>query len=245
LRSNKTLGALNSNPDAEICSNGELYLVYYVTIQNDEKILLGHTRVSANANGFIADCNRHITFAFAAEDKRGIPTPKNSLAQYGTILASTLFPKFSWTPINSAAGTIASFVNVDPKSIDVRNNVAELALQRMVDNICVAAVANYASSAPTASPPPTPSPAPSNAPRDVPGGRPDTVPGTIPAAAGPASAPATGLDLATFTGPEPYAVTCNDTAVNALHVEPVKGNAYTGLLDRWKTPPQQTPSPKP
>jgi hypothetical protein len=228
-----------STPDSAICNAGQQYFAYTVLIDIDSKPIIGFSRVGAGVNGWYFDCARHIMLpAVGVGDRRDVATLSNTVTQYGAILAAFgAFKRWNLTP-NFAVGLplAANFVSVDPNNADIRHRVGDLALQRLVDNLCNVADETYT----PALAPPTPSPAPS------PPGRnlqilSDNV--AVPGAAPAASTAQSGDNLAfgQLTSTHPFLLRCNNGPTNALHVDKPEN---TFQFYGW-TAPRPAPSPLP
>jgi hypothetical protein len=236
VRSNFTVAQLGASPNSAICSRGERYVIYSVSMTNDSKFLTGFTRVGSKAAAFIADCPTLTSIPFAGEQHFEVPTTSASLLTYATFLAF-LVPKFSWISIGKADLAFSKIVDVDPDSTIVRDDVATIALQRAVDRMCseLNIISEYRVNRQTPMPGfPTPEPSTlinlpgftpfalptplAGQPGQPPGGKigiqaleqTGSPPAGATAASGGASAPTVvPLDLSSFVGPAPPPLLCD------------------------------------
>ncbi|HEY6325067.1 MAG TPA: hypothetical protein VIW73_00945 [Candidatus Cybelea sp.] len=136
VRSSFTSAQLGSSPGSVICSSGERYFVYSVSMTSNSNFITGESRVGASAGAFIADCASRTTIPFGGQDAVWLPTTSASLAAYVTLL-SLGFPHWlKWTSITQGALAFSKIVDVDPTSYIIRDDVATVALQRGIDQMC-------------------------------------------------------------------------------------------------------------
>lgn len=136
VRSNFTSAQLGSAPGSVICTSGEKYFVYSVSMTSNSNFITGQSRVDASAGAFIADCASMTTIPFGGQDAAFLPTTSASLAAYVTLL-SLGFPHWlKWTSVTQGALAFSKIVDVDPTSYIIRDDVATVALERGIDQMC-------------------------------------------------------------------------------------------------------------
>lgn len=136
VRSSFTSAQLGSSPGSVICANGERYFVYSVSMTSNSNFITGESRVGASAGAFIADCATRTTIPFGGQDAAWLPTTSASLAAYVTLL-SLGFPHWlKWTSVTQGALAFSKIVDVDPTSYIIRDDVATVALERGIDQMC-------------------------------------------------------------------------------------------------------------
>ncbi len=136
VRSSFTSAQLGSSPGSVICANGERYFVYSISMTSNSNFITGESRVGAQAGAFIADCFTRTTIPFGGQDAAWLPTTGASLAAYVTLL-SLGFPHWlKWTSVTQGALAFSKIVDVDPTSYIIRDDVATVALERGVDQMC-------------------------------------------------------------------------------------------------------------
>jgi hypothetical protein len=136
VRSSFTSAQLGSSPGSVVCSSGEKYFVYSVTMTSNSNFITGESRVGAQAGAFIADCASLTTIPFGGQDAAFLPTTSASLAAYVTLL-SLGFPHWlKWTPVTQGALAFSKIVDVDPTSYIIRDDIATVALERGIDQMC-------------------------------------------------------------------------------------------------------------
>jgi len=242
FRSQFTTVSLNGASDDAICSAGQRYLVYSVSVENDTKKILGHTRLSATSTGTLLDCVGRQSLSMSGQRRINVPTTATSLGLYSTLLL-TLYSKFG-TRFATFVPAFGAVVDADPTSVNTRGVAAAQALQRMVDNLCAKLPlptpppVTVVAAAPGQQPPP---------PLRSPGAPPRPLPGTAPTQAGPAAAPAGGAPALAFnpgpiTGATPYTPRCTDPRLSRRSYDPVHGVWTRGWFG---VEPSPTPTPAP
>jgi hypothetical protein len=127
---------------------------------SNSNFIIGESRVGASAGAFIADCATRTTIPFGGQDAVWVPTTSASLASYVTLL-SLGFPHWlKWTSVTQGALAFSKIVDVDPTSYILRDDVATVALERGIDQMCqrldIVAQLREQGKVPTGYPPPKP-----------------------------------------------------------------------------------------
>jgi hypothetical protein len=241
FRSAFTTVSLNAASDSSICSAGQRYLVYSVSIENDTKKLIGHTRVSAAATGTLLDCVGRQSLSINGQRRINVPTTASTLGLYAAMLA-TLYTKFG-TGMITFAPAFGALVDGEPTSVNTRGIAAAQSLQRMVDNFCTKlplptptpiAITTSDAASGARQPPATSTPAPRT---DVVGNGAKVA---APAAATGATAQGLAFNPGPITGAAPYAPKCTDPKLSHRSYDPVHG-----VLTRHWFGVQPSPSPSP
>ena len=136
VRSSFTSAQLGSSPGSVICTSGERYFVYSVNMTSNSNFITGESRVGASAGAFIADCATRTTIPFGGQDAVWVPTTSASLAAYVTLLSFGFPHWLKWTSVTQGALSFSKIVDVDPTSYIIRDDVATVALERGVDQMC-------------------------------------------------------------------------------------------------------------
>jgi hypothetical protein len=208
FRSAYTTVSLSAASDATVCNAGQRYLVYSVAITTDTKKLIGQTRIAASASGILLDCAGNQPLAVSGQRSDNVTTSAGTLAAYGGVLL-TLFSKLG-TGFALFTPAFGALVDSDPTSATLQSNIADQALQRLVDDIClrlpvpVPQVLAGASGNAGGPPPPTPTPAQQRIQSQGAGGG-GGAPAAAPAAA---SVPANAFNPQPVTGSTPYVPQC-------------------------------------
>lgn len=160
--------ASGSGTSASICANSPRYLHYNVNITSRPRPLEGTTVLHVQSTGQVIDCvNPGSRLTFADDWNYPVATTKSPLSSLVTLLGILFVSKTnSWTNVASAGSSFSSFIDVDPSSSAVEQEVYDRALASLVRRMCAMAAANAAEqAAPNAQSvaavvTPTPSPAP-------------------------------------------------------------------------------------
>jgi hypothetical protein len=161
--------ASGSGSNASICANSPRYLHYNVNVTQRPRPLQGTTILHVESTGQVIDCvNPGSRLTFGDVWEYPVTTTKSSLSSLITLLGVLFVSKTnSWTNVASAGTNLASFIDVNPSSSDVEQEVYDRALVNLVDRMCATARAyvNEEATAKTvviaAATTPTPGPAPS------------------------------------------------------------------------------------
>ncbi len=129
-----TVTSGNASADA-LCGLGQRYLVYTVAKRTEDRILSLNTRIETRATGHLYDCPTHSDLSFGDTARAFAPNTKISLAPILSLLGSLFVSKSnSWTNAVTTGGLVTAVVDVPPEKM--QDHVAEITLQKLVDNFC-------------------------------------------------------------------------------------------------------------
>jgi hypothetical protein len=246
FRSQMTIGAVGSNPSAQLCTQGEEYFLYSINTVTSPHVLIGTTKLNTFVSGAFLDCNDQTRnrpnrneSGFSGEASKTIPTTKGSALTYAALLAVAI-PHLGWTSINSAIAAAGGFADMDPTSQAVQSAVVESSLRNLVDDFCATQ--------------PTPASAASSRQQPIEngfGGPPTIGGGTNPGGAGASGGGTTVAWDPTqgAIGPKPYDLRCFAAIEPSPSPSPAT-SSQTNVINDAVTSlqrsmyPQSSPSPK-
>jgi hypothetical protein len=154
VRSRLAASSIRGPSDAATCPGAQRYFIYRVRLEEYPNKLIGRTRVSSYAEGFILDCTTpgRVPSATGRNDLR-IPTTSALLTDLEA-LAIALGPKLASRNLTLSTNAFSKLVDRDPRSTDVRDTVASLSLSQLVENMCIRLLQQQPNA--TASAPPSP-----------------------------------------------------------------------------------------
>ena len=157
VRSRLAASSIRGPGDATTCPGAQRYFIYRVRLEEYPNKLVGRTKVSAYAEGFILDCKTPgLVPSATGSDHLKIPTTSALLTDLEA-LAIALGPKLASRNLTLSTNAFSKLVDRDPRSTDVRDSVASGSLSRLVENMCIRLVEQQPK--PAASPSPSPTPA--------------------------------------------------------------------------------------
>ncbi len=123
-----------------ICQASPRYLHYSVEVQQKSRPLEFRTVVTAIATGNIIDCaNPAIPLTFQSTAISSIPATKGSFASVIGILTLAFLSKTnSWGNTGSVATSLAGFIDIDPSSLEIEQDIYYRSLNNLVGDMCLA-----------------------------------------------------------------------------------------------------------
>jgi len=163
-RSRFTASALHGPRDTITCPGAQRYLVYRVRLDQYPHKLRASTFLSAYTEGFVIDCTAPAYRpSAAAQYGKSFPQTSNLLNDFAAVLVA-LKPKVQTAAMTGGISSFSKLVDVDTGTKDVQTTVASVALEKMVDNLCIR-LDEYAEPSPSPSPSGAPAPTPTPTPR--------------------------------------------------------------------------------